>query len=231
MNRRTASFVASASVCTVVLVAVPAACAALGVQNHHTVDYDVNQPVSTVVINDTAGNVEVTGGAGALNVSEQQSYHDTAPTTSHSVVDGTLTLTFTCSTDDCGVDYDVQVPDGTAVRISTSAGDVTLSVLSGAVQAATSAGKITGSGLSARQARFTDSAGDVLIGFTAPPASLYADSDAGDVTILLPGSASYRVAASSQAGAVHVTVPQSAGSGNAVTAQSEAGDVAVRTQM
>lgn len=230
MKRRTASILASAAVCAVVAVAVPAACAALAVQIHHTVSYGVSQPVTTVVIDDPTGNVQVTGGAGKLGVSEYQSYRDSAPVSSHTVADGTLTLTFQCPTHECGIDYDVQVPDGTAVEINASAGDVTLSDLSGSVQASTSAGKMTASDMSARQARFTDSAGNILVGFVSPPASLYAGAGAGDVTLFMPGGASYKVAASSRAGAVHVTVPQSADAANTVTATSTAGDVAVRTQ-
>jgi Putative adhesin len=230
MNRRTASIVASASVCAVAAVVVPTACAVLGAQYHLTVSYDVSQPITTVVIDDGAGNVQVTGGASALSVSELQSYRNAAPTSSHAVVDGTLTLAFHCSSNGCGIDYDVKVPDGVAVRIDAGAGDVTLSELDGSIQATADAGKITASGLTARQARFTDSAGDILVGFATPPVSLYADSSAGDVTLLVPGSANYQVAASSQAGAVHVTVPQSAGSANTITAKSAAGDVAVRTQ-
>ena len=230
MKRRTASIVASASVCTVVAVAVPAACAALAVQIHHTVSYGVSQPVTTVVIDDPVGNVQVNGGASKLGVSEYQSYRDSAPVSSHTVADGTLTLTFHCASTECGIDYDVQVPDGTAVEINASAGNVTLTDLSGSVQASTRAGKITATAMSARQARFSDGAGNILIGYVSAPTSLYAGAGAGDVTLFMPGGASYKVAASSRAGAVHVTVPQSASAPSAVTATSTAGDVAVRTQ-
>jgi DUF4097 and DUF4098 domain-containing protein YvlB len=230
MNRRTASILASAAVCSTVVVAVPAACAALTVQYHHTVDYTVSQPITTVVIDDAAGDVTVTGGASALDVSERQSYHDSPPVTSHTVADGTLTLTYHCSSDNCGVDYNIQVPTGTAVTIDASAGDVVLTGLDGSIQATTSAGDITASDLTSGQARFSDSAGAILVGFAAAPASVYAQSDAGDVTIFLPVSGTYQVAASSQAGRVHVTVPLAAGSANSITAKSQAGDVAVRTQ-
>jgi Putative adhesin len=232
MSRRTAGILASGSVCATVAVAVPAACVALDQQYHTTVSYGAGaSPVTTLVVNDPSGNVQVTGGADTLSVTEHQSYRDSPPTSRHTVADGTMTLDFRCPSDDCGIDYDVQVPDGVAVQITSTAGDVTLAKLSGGVQVTSGSGDITASGLTGPKARFSDSAGTVLVGFAAVPGSVYADSEAGDVTVFLPGSGSYKVAASSDAGKVHVTVPQSGGSPNTVTAQSDAGDVAVRTQM
>lgn len=230
MNHRTAGFAARASVCAAVAVVVPSACSGLSMNSQSIVNYGVSQAVTTVVINDAAGNVDVTGGASAISVSEHQMYNGTPPSSTHVLSNGTLTLTYNCISGNCGIDYTLKVPTGTAVRINDSAGNVTLTGVGGAVEATASAGNITASGLSAGQARFVDSAGNILVGFTAPPASAYADSDAGDVTLLLPGSATYKVTANTQAGDVHVTVPQSNSSANSITAKSAAGDVAVRTQ-
>lgn len=232
LSRRTASILASGSVCAAVAVAVPAACLALDSQIHTSVTYGAGAGrVTTLVIDDPSGNVQITGGASALSVTEHQSYRDSAPSSTHTVAAGRMTLGFRCTSDDCGIDYDVKVPSGVAVQITTTAGDVTLAKVASAIQVTSDAGDITASGLTAPTARFSDEAGDVLIGFAAVPGTVVAASEAGDVTVLLPGSGTYRVAASSQAGDHHVTVPQSPDSANTVTVTSEAGDVAVRTQM
>lgn len=232
LSRRTASILASGAVCAAVAVAVPAACVALDQQYHTTVSYGAGQAaVTTLVVDDSSGNVQVTGGASALSVTEHQSYRDAPPASTHSVSDGTMTLDFRCPTDDCGIDYDVQVPNGIAVQITSSAGDVTLDKVGGNIKVTSDAGDITATGLTARTARFNDSAGDLLIGYAAVPGSVFANSEAGDVTVFLPGSGFYKVAADSDAGTVHVTVPQSGTAPNSITATSDAGDVAVRTQM
>lgn len=236
MSRRAARLRAGAPVLAVVVVTGVAVYAGLDVQSHRTLSYGAGADpgsVTTVVIANPAGNVQVTGGASVLNVTERQSYRTAPPTSSHAVSAGTMTLSYHCATNDCGIDYDVQVPDGVAVQITDSAGNVILTKLNAGVQVTTGAGNITASGMSGGPARFTADAGYVLVGFAGAPVSVYAESEAGDVTVFLPGSAAYKVAASSQAGAVHVTVPLANGAANpdTVTAKSEAGDVAVRTQM
>lgn len=232
VSRRTAGILASGAVVAAVAVAVPAACVALDQQYHTAVSYGAGQePVTTLIVDDTSGNVQITGGASALSVTEHQSYRDSPPTSAHTVSNGTMTLAFHCPSDDCGIDYDVKVPKGVAVQITSSAGDVTLAKVSGNIEVTSSAGDITGTDLTARTARFDDSAGDVLVGFAAVPGSVFANSEAGDVTVFLPGSGSYKVTANSDAGDVHVTVPQSGSAANTVTATSDAGDVAVRTQV
>lgn len=232
ISRRTATILASGSVCAVVAVAVPAACAALDQQYHTDVTYSAGAgQVTTLVVNDSSGNVEVTGGAATLSVTEHQSYRGAQPISGHPVSNGTMTLNFKCPDQDCGIDYEVHVPSGVAVQVTSSAGDVTLTKVAGDVQVHTSAGDITASGLTSHTAKFTDNAGDVLVGFAGVPGSVLASSDAGDVTLFLPGKGRYTVAAHSDAGEVHVTVPQLDGSPNTITATSDAGDVAVRTQM
>lgn len=232
VSRRTAGILASGSVCAAVAVAVPAACVALDQQYHTTVSYGAGQsPVSLLDIDDSSGNVQVTGGAGALSVTEHQSYRDTPPVSTHIVKNGTMTLGFRCPTDDCGIDYEVKVPEGVAVKITSTAGNVTLANLGGNILVDTRAGDITATGLTASTAYFDDEAGNMLIGYASVPGSVFASSEAGDITVFLPGSGTYQVSAHSEAGKAHVTVPQSAGATNSVTAISEAGDVAVRTQV
>lgn len=232
LSRRTASILASAAVCATVGVAVPAACLALDTQIHTTVTYGAGtSAITTLVVDDSSGNVQVTGGASALSVTEHRSYRDSAPTSTHTVAGGTMTLGFACTSDDCGIDYDVKVPTGVAVQITTTGGDVILAGIGGPIQATTDAGDIRATGLTSPTARFSDDAGDILVGFAAVPGTVVAASDAGDVTVFLPGSGTYHVSASTQAGDHHVTVPQSGSSPDSVTVKSDAGDVAVRTQM
>lgn len=203
------------------------ACSSTKPHKNKTVSYQESSPVRRLVIKGDVGDIEVTGGGTSVSVTEKHRFQKVDPVTSHTVADGTLTLSYSCNDPQCGVDYTVKVPAGTAVQISDSTGDVKLSQLSGAVEATTGSGKIAAEGLSSPQAQFTTDAGDVVAAFTKSPSAVNAKVSTGDVTFTLPTSTKYAVDAHATTGEVHVDVPQDADAANRITAKVGTGNVTV----
>lgn len=217
-----------------------------GPQSTQSASYQVTQPITQLVIRDAAGDVKVTAGTtNAVHVTERQSYRGSPPDSSHAVSNGTLTLTYTCPSGNCGIDYTVTVPTGLAVQVDAaagnvslaglkgyaqvqaSAGNVDLADLSGALQVQADAGDVQASGLDAPRAKLVATAGNVMLGFSAAPMNVSVQASAGNVKITLPGTADYAVTASADAGNKSITVPTSAGSAHVVQASSDAGNVSV----
>lgn len=233
--------------CLIVLGAATAGCSDFGPRSTISATYQVTQMVTQVVVRDAAGNVHVAtrSGGDGISVTEARSFRGSPPASTHSVSGGTLTLTYTCPSSDCGIDYTVTVPADLPVTVDASAGDVTLTGLSGAVQVQADAGavaltdlsgpvrvradagEIRGTGLGSRQATLTDSAGSVTLAFTAAPTSLAVQAKAGDVKVTVPGSESYAATATASAGQTRVTVPTSPGSSHVIRAASDAGNVSI----
>lgn len=232
MYRRNLVRTRTASLGTLGLGAALTGCGLTGPVTQVADSYQISQTITQVVIQNPSGDVEVTGtsaGSG-VEVTESQKYRDSAPSTSHTVHGGVLTLTYSCaSLASCSVDYSVRMPSGVAVQVDSSAGNITLSGLSGDIQLQDSAGDIQASGLASRQARFDDSAGNITASFSTAPGSVYAQDEAGNVRLTVPGAASqqYAVTASSDAGNTDIDVPQAAGASDVIQAHSDAGSVSV----
>ena len=191
--------------------------------------YTVTSNVTTLTV-DTAGSVTVTGtaGSGPVTVTENPSYSKTPPQTTHTVSGSTLTLGYTCKTQLlCRVSYDIKVPRGTAVHAEGREGSVTLTSLSGPVTARTVTGLITATGLASPSAVLKSDAGGIDATFTAPPASVQASTDAGTITIAVPGSATYQVSAHAVVGVTTVKVRHAAASPHVITAHSDLGSVTI----
>lgn len=191
-----------------------------------TVSFEESSPVRTLVIKGQTGDIRVSVGGSAVSVTQKYSYQTAEPVGSHTLADGVLTLSYTCSDSNCGVDYTVQVPAGTAVDISSDTGNVTLSQLTAAVDVQTGTGEITANGLYSSRVQLTADTGDVTAGFAKSPASLSADVSTGDVSISVPAG-EYAVNAQATTGDVNVQVPWQAGSGNTITVKVGTGDVTV----
>ena len=200
-----------------------------GVHNPAGKTYTITPRVTTVTL-DTAGSVTVTGssGGGPVRVTEEASYSKTPPATTHTVSGSTLTLAYTCKSQlVCSVDYTIAVPRGVAVHAESREGSVTLTSVSGAVTARTFAGLITATGLTSPSAVLTSSAGGVDATFATPPASVQASTNAGTITIAVPGSADYKVSADAIVGVSTVTVHHSASATHVITAHSDLGSITI----
>jgi hypothetical protein len=185
---------------------------------------------------------------GAVAIGAKPLYHGTAPVVT-SVVRGTvLTVSARClpaSGSRCQVSLTVTLPHGMTVQASSQLGDVTvtgitgpvsvtdslgeiqLDNLAGPVTATAVGGDIDGFGLTSSHASLTADLGDINLAFTAPPTSILATDQEGDITLTVPATADYRVTAQSQLGSTSVTVPRSAGSPHVILATSQLGDVTV----
>jgi hypothetical protein len=200
-----------------------------GTHNPPAQAYTVTARVTTLIVKGGAGTIDVAGSdRGTIGVSQQESYGKTAPTATHVISGTTLTLSYTCPSEFvCGVSYDVQVPAGVAVRVSSDAGAITLTALAGPVSAQTSAGLITATGLTSPTASLKSDAGGIDAVFSAAPASVHASTNVGPISISVPGSASYAIDTHTYVGSSTVTVPKSPASPHAISASSDLGSITI----
>lgn len=203
----------------------------IGAGAHHPppTAYTVTARVTTLVVKGGAGSIDVTGSARAtIAVSEQASYTKTAPATRHVLSGTTLTLSYSCPADFvCGVSYDIQVPRGVAVQVTSAAGAITLTSLAGPVSAQTSAGLITATGLASPTADLKSDAGGIDADFSAAPGSVHATTHVGPITLTVPGSAAYKIDTHTYVGSSTVTVPKSPASAHAISASSDLGSITI----
>jgi hypothetical protein len=173
-----------------------------------TTTYRVLGDVTGVRLDVEDADVEIDGGATALEVRQVDSFAFGQPSDEqHAVDNGTLDVTSRCPDQvlgACRASFHIAVPDNVALDIETSSGTVRLHGVRSSVQISTSSGDV-------------DAAG--FCGF-----SFSATSDSGDVGVVSECSAD-RVEARSRSGDVHVTVPAGR---YAVDAQSDTGQVRVR---
>jgi hypothetical protein len=192
-----------------------------------TAAYTVSSPVSTLVVNGGVGTVTITGSQrSTVAVSEQATYSGRPPVMTRTLTGKTLTLGYACS--NCGVSYDIRVPRGMTVKVTSGPGDIQLSSLSGSVDATSNIGSVSADGLSSATASLTSNLGDVTAVFAVAPLTVHATASLGDVTIRVPGSVSYRVTIPAAGlGTSQVSVPRSASSRHVIDASSDEGDVVV----
>jgi hypothetical protein len=138
---------------------------------------------------------------------------------------GELLLSSSCPiffSGSCGVDYDVSVPEGTAIRVETSAGDVSADNLTSTepITLSTSAGDVEVTGATAPSVRLDTSAGDIDVREVASR-DVRAETSAGDVRMSLQAPVS-RVRTTSSAGDIHLVVPDAV---YVVHTETSAGDV------
>ncbi len=195
---------------------------------HQDVSYGVGEPVHTLVVKADTGDIRVTGGGTAVQVTEHQSYQDKVPAATHGVAaDGTLTLTYSCPDHNCAVGYDVKVPAGTVVRAATDTGSVQLGGLSAEVEARTQTGTVQATGISGPKVRLTTETGSVTAAFAGVPTALTATTQTGSILLQVPKNAAYVVDASAQTGSTTVGVPQDSRSTRTISASAQTGSVTV----
>jgi len=191
--------------------------------------YQITAPVSTVVIVSHVGNVTVTGGSGpGVSVTQQVYYSKTPPATTRTVSGTTLTVTYDCRVQlVCGVAYTLAVPRSAVVRVTAGAGSVRLTGLAGSVTAKADVGLINATGLTSASVSLTTRVGAISASFTAAPTAVQASANVGAITVHVPGTTSYKIAADARVGKTTVSAPQSASSGHAITATTDVGAIVV----
>jgi hypothetical protein len=168
------------------------------------VRYTVDAPLTRLVIVGGAGHVRVVeGGPGSVGVTEIKHFGTDEPATEHVSAEGALTLRHTVS-GSAQVSYEVSVPPGLEVRVATTSGQVTLTGLSGDLDASTAGGGIRGERLSARTVVARADRDAVDLSFSAPPDRVDAEGD--NARVRLPAGTAYATDASSEHGSVEVDV-------------------------
>src|ERR1700729_2442297 len=136
--------VALAAAAAVAGVAVAGGCTApRGAQCHRTESHTVTAALRALIVRDPVGSVTVTGSSrSSVLVTERISYPGAPPAISQRTSDGTLSLSYTCRSGNCGISYDVAVPRSLNVQVQTGTGPIWLSSLAGQVRATADAGSL-----------------------------------------------------------------------------------------
>jgi hypothetical protein len=171
----------------------------------------VTDPVRSLVIETSAGEVEVVRGE-RLVLHETTSYRGSgeAPHADHQLSGGVLTVA-SPHCNDCDTSFRVELPAGIALRASSNAGDV------------------AGRGLDVPELRLRSDAGDVTAEVTNAPGLIDVQSDAGDVSITVaPGR--YAVDADTDAGDESVSgIVNDPQAPKHIKARTDAGDVTIQS--
>lgn len=163
--------------------------------------------------------------------------------------DGTLKLGVTCDgmAANCFARQSVKVPRGTAVTVrgdngsvlatgfdtsltlESDNGEVTVRDAAGPLKLTSQNGEVVGERLSSRNVSVDSANGAVKLGFTKEPDVVNGVSSNGEITIEVPGSQAYDVAASSSNGETSIDVKQDRNSPHRIKAESSNGEITVRT--
>ncbi|MCK0110698.1 DUF4097 domain-containing protein [Ornithinimicrobium sp. F0845] len=144
---------------------------------------------------------------------------------------GTATLTDTCQNRwwaTCSVQWEILVPADTAVTVVSAVGEVTVENVTGPLSLTSSVGGLTATGLGSEQVTARSSVGDVTLELIADPVALQASSSTGDVTITVPGDATYRVVATASVGEVRNTLATDEASTRTIDVRTAVGDITLR---
>jgi hypothetical protein len=109
----------------------------------------------------------------------------------------------------CTVNYTIAVPPGVTLDLQTDSGN------------------ITAAGAQVAQAQASSDSGDVQLSFAAAPDSVWASSESGNVTVLVPSGGSYTVHGQTANGNSSIDVLRDPTARRSITAISDDGDITV----
>jgi DUF4097 and DUF4098 domain-containing protein YvlB len=194
------------------------------------VTYQVDQSVTALVVDARAGKVVVEAGDGPVSVTESRRYRKDKPSTAHAVEGKTLRLTETGCADDnvlCWVEYRIRLPRQLTADITTQAGEVQVTGLTGNVHVTTQAGSVTGKALSGGEAVVQTEAGEVLLEFAKAPTLVRATTQLGEVQVRVPGDTAYAVKVTTDVGTAKVGVDKDPASAHRIEVQTDVGSVEI----
>jgi hypothetical protein len=227
---------------------------AQGGARHETQTATLDHAVTKVVFDGIASNdVSVHGRDDVRAVTVRRTLHWTGarPQISEVWNGDVLTVTVDCTDwimPSCGIDYDVDVPAGTAieadltsgdiavagisgpVRVHTTSGDIRLTeVRSDTVSADTTSGDLIGDGLAMRSLTAESTSGDVRLTYATAPLVVKATATSGDVTVTMPRSdIGYRVRIDTTSGDESSDIGNNDNGTGEITIAATSGDVRVR---
>ncbi|MDJ0368375.1 DUF4097 family beta strand repeat-containing protein [Streptomyces sp. H10-C2] len=206
-------------------------------------DAKATGPVSAVEVGTSSGDVHIRPGPGdGVTIHRTVHYHgDRKPTPGQKVENGRLTFSDGC--DSCTIDYELTVPAGVTVKVSTSSGDVNVqgvasadlkthsgdmavSGIAGALTTEASSGDLTAIGLSGSDVSAKASSGNIRLTFVKPPQKVTTRASSGDVTVQVPGGP-YATDVHTSSGDRRVTVPTDPSATARIQADTSSGDVTV----
>jgi phage tail sheath gpL-like len=203
-----------------------------------------------LVIGDTSSDLQVVPGNGS-GIQVQRWLSGTAAKPGHSswtIHGDTLQFSIDCSglVFSCGSRFEVAVPPGTAVTVSSGSNTVTVSGLSapvtvngnqggvnvngvsGPLQVSTGSGSVTATAIRSSAVRVTTNQGNADISFAAAPRSVTVKCSTGNATVRVPASGRrYHVLASSGTGTASSKVPDDRQASGIVQVSSGNGDATV----
>lgn len=200
-----------------------------------TNDYKIPNPVRQLTLTGHAGDVTLSTGPGPITVSETIRYTDDKPVTSHTVNGGTALLNAEqCQhvrpvNGTCQVDWEIHVPVGTNLNLTSSSGDLSLSGIAGTVFAKANAGDVDARDLTSKSVVAESSSGDVRLAFQQAPDQVSATTAAGDITVGVPGGTGYAVNAQSSTDRPTITVPNDPKSPHRIKAKTSSGSIDIVT--
>lgn len=180
-----------------------------------------------------SGDVQVSGGAAAGTVEVTRHLRwgmGGQPTPNEQLNGGTLAIDSRCGggfMSMCSIDYEVKVPDATAVTLGVGSGDIALSGDLGVVSAETGSGDVTASSLAASDTTLRTGSGDVDLRYTTAPSMVDLRTGSGNVDLSVPTGESYAVDVTTGSGDKNVSVDTSQGSPRSIHIQTGSGDVDV----
>ncbi|MEO3810006.1 DUF4097 family beta strand repeat-containing protein [Sphaerisporangium sp. B11E5] len=191
--------------------------------------YDVGGAVAAIDVESGSGAIVVVGsGRTGIRVTESMHWKGEQPKTKHPMDGDTLKLSYDCEPDDwnCGVDYRVELPAGTRVKVKTGSGDITLRALGGEVRATTGSGEIDANDLSGKHAVAETGSGDVELRFTVVPDDVQVSTGSGTGVVRVPAG-NYNVTTNTGSGDKTVGVAADASSPHRIIVKTGSGDAKV----
>jgi hypothetical protein len=166
-----------------------------------------------VTIRIDSGRLSVRQGAGGrLALTGTARYSLIRSTVTRQVSDTGITVTSDCSfsVPTCTFDYQVELPAGVPVTLSSTNGT------------------ISATGLTSGDVTAVSNGGSITIIFAVVPARVRISDHFGAVTLVLPpGSTAYRISAHSDLGATSVSVPRSRSSKHVITVTNGTGSISI----
>jgi hypothetical protein len=200
---------------------------------------NVTTPGGQIAVNGTTGGpARVTGTARYSLVRSKVTEHAGA---------GGATVGYDCAVPvgDCEFDATVSAPATVPVSVSTGGGNVDVTGTAGLVSVSTGGGDVsvnqasgplnlhsTGGNIQAAQVgsatlSATSGGGNIDLAFSGVPRDVRVDTTGGNVTVVLPPTASYHVSAHTDGGSVTDTVEQNTSSPNVITVASGGGNITI----
>ena len=208
-------------------------------------------PIRQVEIDVEAGRVQIVAHpANEAKVERTRQYIWGEPRVRETFADGVLRLQASCRrfvAVGCRVDYRVELPAASALRIRTRSGSVDVREMGGTidaetgagairldrtrgpVQVTTAAGNIEGTDIVAQFVDASTDAGRIRLTLSEPSQRMGLKTDAGAVDLALPPAAGgYRITTETGVGRVEVSVAQDPTAARSINATTGAGNIRIR---